>query len=227
VVEARRQVPGVIVAAIDRALLADPASRHPSMSAFLAELEPYAGVSKQTDPTRTRRQQRAMATVLFLVGCAIAIYGFSRGIGVSVGLPVLVLISGGLLLVWCVAVAIAWRTLRQDDFGRRFTLAILTQPAFLFVHRLVALRFDTPVRDVLLTEMLEVVVFALTLAVALERRLAMLAAPFGIGVLVTLLLPELAVLAIVLAFPAAAVLTFFLWTGRTRPDARQRSLSGR
>ncbi|MFT3771253.1 MAG: hypothetical protein QM820_38045 [Minicystis sp.] len=168
----RDDVPAWLWPIVRRGLARDPAARFPSLSALLAALDQHRARDPDLDPAPVRRE-RVFAFAMLLVFVGIVIF-VSPSIPFEVG--TLVGISGIALAAAFVFVAVRWRRLRQNRYGRRMAALFVGALTAVLAHRLVALRLGTPVRHVIVDDLIVLATFYGVAAVAVERWVAWLSA---------------------------------------------------
>ena len=133
-----------------RGLSVAPADRYPTLAALLDEIESNLPKTDD-DPSLVRREQVLLSGILLAYSAGITAY-FAWS-GPTASGPAMLLGVGLTFLVVCLgAVAVVWKGLRRNAFGRKFGAFVIAVPVTVVAHRLVALGLGTPVFHVMVID---------------------------------------------------------------------------
>lgn len=178
-------LPARLPAIVLRGLARDPAARWPDMDALLAALSRVPGLDREADLGVARRQRLLIALVMLAAGVATVTYQLGLREQAAAGLQPrdLVHVAGLLLAVLTALVAGLWRSLRRNRVNRQIAGLLLVSTAAILLHRLIALRLDTPAPHTLIGDLVLLLLAASVAALGIHRRFALLA---GFELVVTL-----------------------------------------
>jgi eukaryotic-like serine/threonine-protein kinase len=154
-----------------RGLTVDPEQRFPTLTALLDAIEAKLPRDPDLDPSTTRHERRAAFGVLFGNWAVTGAYVASQGTKALATPWRLVGLSASFLVVCVAMIAILWKRLKKNLFGRQLAALIICTPATLVVHRLVAGKLGTPVYHILTVDILIVTCLFTIAAFVVERRL--------------------------------------------------------
>jgi len=211
--------PPWIFAVAKRGLSRDPKERYPSLAAMVDAMEAHLPRS-QDDPSQVRREQGILFGTLIVYVTGITVHNMLRGHetvfatpwdAVKLGL-VFTAVSAG-------AVALVWKKLRVNKYGRRLAGLFAATPAVITMHRTIAAVLGTPVLHTMVVDMFLATIAFLLTAVAIDRRLAVAPVVGFVGVAVATLNPTLAPLLFGAVGLVGLGLGVYVW-GRQRASDR-------
>lgn len=191
-VPASSAAPPWIAAVARRGLASDPRQRYPSLAAMVDEMEAHLP-RKHDDPSQVRREQGILFGTLIVYAAGITTYELVRGTENVFATPWDLVRFG---FVFCAvsgtAVALVWKKLRVNKYGRRLAGLFAATPVLITLHRLIAAKLGAPVlHTVVMDIFLASIAYVLT-AVAIDRRLAVAPVIGLVGVAVATFHPALA-----------------------------------
>ncbi|UQA56168.1 serine/threonine-protein kinase [Polyangium aurulentum] len=216
---ANTTAPPWIFAVAKRGLALDPKDRYPSLAAMVDAMEAHLPRA-QDDPSQVRREQGILFGTLIVYATGITAYKMLRGHDnafftpwdqVRLGLLFFAVSTG--------AVALVWKKLRVNKYGRRLAGLFAATPAMITLHRVVAAVLGTPVLHTLVMDMFLASIGFLLTAVAIDRRLAIAPIIGFLGVFVAAFNPALAPILFGAVGVVGLGLGVYVW-GRPRPNDR-------
>ncbi len=207
--------PPWIAAVARRGLARDPKERFPSLAAMVDEMEAHLP-RKHDDPSQVRREQGILFGTLIVYAAGITAYLLVRGAENVFATPWDLVRFGFIFFaVSATAVAVVWKKLRANKYGRRLAGLFAATPALITLHRIIGAVLGTPVLHTVVMDMfLATIAFVLT-AVAIDRRLAVAPVISLLGVAVATFHPQLAPLLFGVVGVLGLGLGVYVW-GRQR-----------
>jgi hypothetical protein len=203
---AGRKVPGWLLQVIRRGLAADPAARYPSMNALLAELS--------ADPRSEWRRgwrERAMAiaaTASFLVAWPVTMIG----LGIELDYRLSHIRNLGILVIISLVALIGRRAFARTAFNRKFIGFGLAGGIIVTVLAIGAQAMAIPPEVLRTLHLAMVGCLMTTVAVALDRRVAVCAAVYLGGYLMAAAWPSSYLVAVVSGHTVGAINLFIVLT---------------
>lgn len=191
----RADVPLWLAPILLRGLARDPADRFASQGALLAAIERKLPRDPELDPLVVRRD-------IYILRLAVLLTAIFAGLViVAWPLPIvpatLAFVTSAILATELVVITIRWRSLAQNLFGRRSAGIMVSASGATLLHRLLALRMETPFEQILAVDLLLLGLVYFFAAMAIDRWIAALAVTATAAATVAVLWPAVAVPAFV------------------------------
>lgn len=184
------EVPAWLGPVVLRGLTRDPSARFPSMEALLAAIERHLPRDPELDRSVVRGELLRHRIGRLLVVTALLVGVLWRGLHHSLTPGRLVLVNLGMMGMVTAVVALRWRRLSRNRYGRRAAALFAGGLVAVLLHRVAGMCLGAPVQHILVGDLLVLGTLFGTAAVAIERWLGWLAATAIAGALVSALVPS-------------------------------------
>lgn len=166
----RADVPAWLAPILLRGLARNPAARFPSQAALLAAIEGHLPRDPDLDPSVVRRDVQILrsAVLIAAVATVITVAIFFRPLGVR-GLAS---ISAFLVSVELTVIALRWRSITRNTFGRRSAGILVFGTISILLHRMLALEMGTIFEQVVVVDLLLMALIYAFVAVTVQRWVA-------------------------------------------------------